>query len=43
MVRPDRWHTDLRVVDSITRRDAGVRTLARFVVEDGHPGAHRVH
>jgi phosphodiesterase/alkaline phosphatase D-like protein len=42
-IRPDRWRTDLRVVDSITRRDAGVRTLARFVVEDGHPGAHRLH
>ena len=37
------WHTDLRVVDSITRRDARVRTLARFLVEDGHPGAHRLH
>jgi hypothetical protein len=31
------------VVDSITHRDAGVRTLACFVVEDGHPGAHRLH
>jgi alkaline phosphatase D len=38
-----RWYTDLRVVDSITHRDAGVRTLARFVVEAGHPGAQRVH
>jgi hypothetical protein len=30
------------VVGSITRRDAGVRTLATFLVEDGHPGAHRI-
>jgi alkaline phosphatase D len=37
-----RWYSDLRVVDSTARRDATVRTLARFVVEDGRPGAHRV-
>jgi alkaline phosphatase D len=37
-----RWYTDLRVVDTIERRDARVRTLARFVVEDGRPGADRV-
>jgi len=37
-----RWYTDLRVIDSILRRDAGVRTLARFVVEAGRPGAHRL-
>jgi alkaline phosphatase D len=42
-IRHQRWTTDLRVVDSITRRDARVRTLARFVVEDGRPGAHRLH
>ena len=42
-IRPDRWHADLQVVDSITHRDAGVRTLACFVVEDGHPSAHRLH
>ena len=43
MLQPERWYTDLRVVDSITHRDAGVGTLARFLVEDGRPGAHRVH
>jgi alkaline phosphatase D len=37
-----RWYTDLRVVDTIERRDARVRTLARFVVQDGRPGADRV-
>jgi alkaline phosphatase D len=42
-LRPDSWRTDLRVVDSITDREARVRTLARFLVEDGHPGAHRLH
>jgi alkaline phosphatase D len=41
-VRRGHWHTDLRAVDSITRRDAGARTLAPFVVEDGRPGAHRL-
>jgi hypothetical protein len=35
-------HTDLRVVDPIPRADAGIRTLARFLVEDGRPGAHRL-
>jgi alkaline phosphatase D len=38
-----RWYTDLRVVDTIERRDARVRTLARFMVKDGRPGPHRVH
>jgi alkaline phosphatase D len=38
-----RWSTDLRVVETAKRRDARVRTLARFVVEDGRPGAQRVH
>jgi hypothetical protein len=29
-IGPDRWHTDLRVVDSITDRGAEVRTLAGY-------------
>jgi alkaline phosphatase D len=37
-----RWYTDLRVVDTVERPSAGIRTLASFVVEDGHPGADRV-
>lgn len=36
-----RWYTDLRVVDTVERPGAGVRTLASFVVEDGRPGAER--
>jgi alkaline phosphatase D len=36
-----RWYTDLRVVDTVKRPGAGVRTLASFVVEDGRPGAER--
>jgi alkaline phosphatase D len=37
-----RWYTDLRVVDTVKRPGAGVRTLASFVVQDGRPGAERV-
>ena len=36
-----RWYADLRVVDTVERPGAGVRTLASFVVEDGRPGAER--
>jgi alkaline phosphatase D len=36
-----RWTTDLRVVDTVERPGAPVRTLATFVVEDGHPGPQR--
>jgi alkaline phosphatase D len=36
-----RWRTDLRVVDTVERPGAPVRTLASFVVEDGRPGAQR--
>jgi alkaline phosphatase D len=35
-----RWMTDLRVVETVERPDAPVRTLASFVVEDGRPGPH---
>ena len=44
MVRltPSSWTTDLRTIDDPARADSGVSTLARFVVEDGHPGVHRV-
>jgi alkaline phosphatase D len=33
-----RLTADLRVVDTVSRRDATESTLARFVVEDGRPG-----
>ena len=35
------WRTDLRVVDTVERPDAPVRTLASFVVPDGRPGPQR--
>nr|WP_218566072.1 alkaline phosphatase D family protein [Vallicoccus soli] len=41
-VRRDHWRTDLRMVGTVSRPDAAVQTLARFVVEDGRPGAVRV-
>jgi alkaline phosphatase D len=36
-----RWRTDLRVVDTVQRPGAPIRTLASFVVEDGRPGPQR--
>lgn len=36
---PGLWQTDLRMVTTVSRRDAPVYTLASFVVEDGVPGA----
>jgi alkaline phosphatase D len=36
-----RWRTDLRVVDTVERPVAQVRTLASFVVPDGRPGPQR--
>ncbi|MGI5212153.1 alkaline phosphatase D family protein [Plantactinospora sp. CA-290183] len=44
----DSWRTDIRALDTqgwrgqVTSPDAGIRTLASFVVEDGRPGAVRV-
>ena len=40
-VTPSTWTTQLRVLDDVTRRDASISTLARFVVEDGRPGPVR--
>jgi len=37
----ERWTSDLRVVDTIKRPGAPIRTLATFVVENGRPGAQR--
>jgi alkaline phosphatase D len=36
-----RWYADLQVVDTVERPGAPVRTLARYVVESGRPGAER--
>lgn len=38
----ERWQTDLRIVQSVSRPDAPVDTLASFVVENGRPGVQRV-
>lgn len=38
-VTPERWETEYRVVDYVSRPGAPVRTRARFVVENGRPGA----
>ena len=38
----DRWYADLRVVDTVERPGAPVRTLASYVTETGRPGAERV-
>ena len=40
-VTPTSWTTRLRVLDDVTRPDAQISTLARFVVEDGRPGPVR--
>jgi alkaline phosphatase D len=38
----DQWRTDLRMVPTVSTRDAPVSTLKSFVVEDGVPGATEV-
>ena len=38
----DEWRTDLRMVPTVSTRDAPVSTLASFVVDDGTPGARQV-
>ena len=39
---PARARAELRGVASVTTREAGIDTMAAFVVEDGRPGAQRV-
>jgi len=34
---PKQLTTTLRVVDDVTRQDTRIETLARFVVQAGHP------
>jgi alkaline phosphatase D len=36
-----RWTSDLRVVDTVERPGAPIRTLATFVVDHGHPSPQR--
>ncbi|HYO83517.1 MAG TPA: alkaline phosphatase D family protein, partial [Bryobacteraceae bacterium] len=40
-VTPDRWQTDYRVLDFVTRQGSPVRTRASFVVENGRPGLNQ--
>ena len=37
-VTQDSWTTDFRAVEYVSRPGAPARTLASFVIEDGHPG-----
>ncbi len=39
-VTPKEWRADMRVAETVDRRDAPVATDATWVVEDGRPGAH---
>ena len=41
-VDQDQWVSDLRMVTTVSRRDAPVYTLASFAVENGRAGAHRI-
>jgi alkaline phosphatase D len=36
-ITPERWQTDYRVLDAVTRRDGAISTRASFVVENGRP------
>ena len=38
-VTPERWRTDVKMVETVLDPAAGIRTAASFVVEDGRPGA----
>jgi alkaline phosphatase D len=40
-VTPRQWQTTKRAVNDPLRADSAVRTLARFVVDDGRPGPQR--
>jgi alkaline phosphatase D len=40
-IAPQRWTADLRIMESVQRRDAPCSTLATYVVDDGIPGPVR--
>jgi alkaline phosphatase D len=40
-LRRERWTADLRIMETVQRRDASCSTLATYVVEDGKPGPVR--
>jgi len=37
----ERWQTDLRIVETVSRSDAPINTFASFVVENNRPGPQR--
>jgi alkaline phosphatase D len=37
-ITPDRWQTDFKVLDQVSRGGSSISTRARFVVEAGDPG-----
>ena len=41
-VDPEGWETSFRTVSSVVQRGAGIDTRARFLVEAGRPGLHRI-
>ncbi len=40
VLMPERWQSDYRVVEAVTRRDAPITTRASFIIENGRAGAH---
>ena len=38
-VTPDLWTSEFKVVPVVTEADGSLETRAKFVIEDGHPGA----
>ncbi|QDV23756.1 alkaline phosphatase D family protein [Aureliella helgolandensis] len=41
-VTPEQWQSDYVVIDDITKPGGKASTRAQFLVETGHPGAHRI-
>ena len=38
-VTPDLWTSEFKVVPVVTEAGGSLETRAKFVIEDGHPGA----
>jgi alkaline phosphatase D len=41
-IEPKQWVSHLRVVETVTKPDAGIRTLGSYAVEAGKPGAQAI-
>jgi alkaline phosphatase D len=39
LVTPERWRSDYRVVDTVLKQTAPMRTLKSFEIKDGSPGS----